>query len=111
MDRIRDLITLVRSQLWLVPGLVMLGAAGPGWWLLTHGKTISFDDASSVWWLNSGMPATARELWASLLGGLMTMISLVVSITFAILTLDASQLGPFMIAIFLCDLQIQGVLA
>ncbi len=110
MDRIRNLITLVRSQLWLVPGMVMLAAAGLAWWLLTHGKTISFDDASDFWWLYSGQAATARELLASLLGGLMTMTSLVVSITFVILTLAANQLGPRLIAIFMRDLQIQGVL-
>ena len=62
------------------------------------------------WWLYSGEAATARDLLASLLGGLMTMTSLVVSITFVILTLAASQLGPRLIAIFMRDLQIQGVL-
>lgn len=110
MDRIRNLITLVRSQLWLVPGLVMLAATGLAWVLLTHGAAISPEDSSELWWLYSGEAATARDLLSSLLGGLMTMTSLVVSITFVILTLAANQLGPRLIAIFMRDMQIQGVL-
>jgi len=110
MDRIRNLTTLLRSQLWLVPGVIMLAAAGLAWGLLTHGEAISPEDETAFWWLYSGEAATARELLASLLGGLMTMTSLVVSITFVILTLAANQLGPRLIAIFMRDLQIQGVL-
>ncbi len=40
----------------------------------------------------------------------MTMASLIVSVTFVILTLAASQLGPRLISIFMADRQIQSVL-
>lgn len=110
MDRIRNLLTHVRSQLWLVPSVIMLAAAGLAWWLLTHREMITPGEQASYWWLYSGEAATARDLLASLLGGLMTMTSLIVSITFVILTLAANQLGPRLIAIFMRDPQIQFVL-
>jgi uncharacterized membrane protein len=110
MDSFRNVLTLVRSQLWLIPGVIMVAAAGLAWGLLTHGSSISPAGETTPWWLYSGQAATARALLSSLLGGLITMTSLVVSITFVILTLAANQLGPRLIAIFMRDLQIQGVL-
>lgn len=110
MDRIRNLLTHVRSQLWLIPSAITLAAAGLAWRLLTLGEWITLPDQTSFWWLYSGEAATARDLLASLLGGLMTMTSLIVSITFVILTLAANQLGPRLIAIFMRDFQIQFVL-
>lgn len=110
MDYIRNVISLVRSKFWLLPGLIMIASAGLAWWLLTDGDVIGPDTEATRWWLYSGEAATARDLLSSLLGGLMTMTSLVVSITFVILTLAASQLGPRLIAIFMRDRQIQGVL-
>lgn len=110
MDRIRNLLSLVKSQLWLVPLFIVLAAAGLAWLLLTMGDAFTSGDATAQWWLFSGEAATARDLLAALLAGLMTMTSLVVSITFVILTLSANQLGPRLIAIFMRDMQIQGVL-
>ena len=60
--------------------------------------------------LQRGGPASARTLLSSLLSGLMTMTSLVISMTFVILTLAASQLGPRLISMFISDRQIQAVL-
>lgn len=110
MDGIRNVMALVRGQLWLIPSLILLSAAGLAWGLLKYGSAISPDDATGLWWLYSGEASTARDLLSSLLGGLITMTSLVVSITFVILTLAANQLGPRLISIFMRDLQIQSVL-
>jgi uncharacterized membrane protein len=110
MDRIRNFIAHVRSQLWLVPSLVVLAAAALAWALLRYGHTLVPPDATGNWWLYSGQAGTARDLLASLLSGMMTMTSLVVSITFVILTLAANQLGPRLIGIFKRDRQIQGVI-
>lgn len=110
MDRIRNLLSIVKSQLWLVPLLIVLAAAGLAWLLLTMGDAVTSGSATAYWWLFSGEAATARDLLSALLAGLMTMTSLVVSITFVILTLSANQLGPRLIAIFMRDMQIQGVL-
>jgi uncharacterized membrane protein len=110
MDRIRNFIAHVRSQLWLVPSIVVLAAAALAWVLLRYGHTLVPPEATGNWWLYSGQAGTARDLLSSLLSGLMTMTSLVVSITFVILTLAANQLGPRLIGIFKRDRQIQGVI-
>lgn len=110
MTRIRNFVILLRGQLWLVPALITAGAAGLAYLLLRYGSEILNGGGSEVWWLYSGEANTARELLSSLLSGLMTMTSLIVSVTFVILTLAASQLGPRLISIFLTDRQIQSVL-
>ncbi len=110
MDRLRNFLALLRTQLWPVPALFALLAAGLAYLLLTYGADLGPDDAGEHWWLYSGEASTARELLSSLLSGLMTMTSLVVSVTFVILTLAANQLGPRLISIFMADRQIQSVL-
>lgn len=107
MDRIRNLAALFRAQLWPVPALFIVAAGGLAYLLLEYGDGL---DAGGHWWLYSGDAATARDLLGSLLSGMMTMTSLVVSVTFVILTLAANQLGPRLIAIFMADRQIQSVL-
>ena len=87
----------------------MVAAAGLAYVLLNHGELAPID-AEDNWWLYSGEAETARKLLSSLLSGMMTMTSLVISITFVILTLAANQLGPRLIEIFMGDRQIQSVL-
>ncbi|MGI8723863.1 MAG: DUF2254 domain-containing protein, partial [Methyloceanibacter sp.] len=53
---------------------------------------------------------TARDLLSSLLSGMITMTSLVVSITMVVLSLAAGQLGPRLIGNFIQDRQIHMVL-
>ena len=78
--------------------------------LLTFGVALRQTWGDDLWWLYSGDASTARGLLSSLLSGLMTITSLVVSVTFVILTLAANQLGPRLISTFLADRQIQAVL-
>lgn len=79
-------------------------------WLLTAGADLLATWGGEHWWLYSGDASTARGLLSSLLSGLMTMTSLIVSVTFVILTLAANQLGPRLISTFMADRQIQSVL-
>jgi uncharacterized membrane protein len=111
MDRIRNIIVLLRGQLWIIPLLMSLLAMAFAFWLLTSGATLleTWDDGR-LWWLYSGDASSARDLLSSLLSGLMTMTSLVISVTFVILTLAANQLGPRLISTFMGDRQIQAVL-
>ncbi|MXQ11749.1 DUF2254 domain-containing protein [Microvirga makkahensis] len=111
MERIRNIIVRLRGQLWLIPLAMSILALGLAWWLLTSGAAVleGWDDAK-IWWLYSGDASSARDLLSSLLSGLMTMTSLVVSVTFVILTLAANQLGPRLIATFMADRQIQMIL-
>lgn len=111
MDRIRNAIVLLQGQLWLIPLLMSVSALVLAWRLLTSGATLLDGwNKDRLWWLFSGDASSARDLLSSLLSGLMTMISLVVSVTFVILTLAANQLGPRLIATFMADRQIQSVL-
>jgi uncharacterized membrane protein len=110
MDRTRNILAIVRSQLWLVPALFMMAAVGLAFILLRYGNDLVPTPDREQWWIYSGEASTARNLLSSLLAGLMTMTSLVVSVTFVILTLAANQLGPRLISIFMGDRQIQSVL-
>ncbi|MDQ4135532.1 MAG: DUF2254 domain-containing protein [Pseudomonadota bacterium] len=110
MERIRNFILLLRGQLWILPAIISGLALVLASFLLSNGAAILPSPSADIWWLYSGDAASAREVLSSLLSGLMTMTSLVVSITFVILTLAASQLGPRLIATFIADRQIQTVL-
>ncbi len=111
MERIRNTIVLLRGQLWIVPLAMSLLALGLAYWVLVSAPSLlEGADGVDLWWLYGGDADTARGLLASLLSGLMTMTSLVVSVTFVILTLAANQLGPRLIPTFMGDRQIQVVL-
>jgi uncharacterized membrane protein len=76
--------------------------------LLTWGADVP-DDAVEYWLLYSGDTENARELLSTLLSGMITMFSLVVSITMVVLTLAAGQIGPRLIRNFIQDRQTQAV--
>jgi uncharacterized membrane protein len=112
MTRIGNILALLREQLWIVPTLISALAVALAFALT--GLDVPQLDAriarGELRWLYSGDASTARDLLSSLLSGLMTMTSLIVSVTFVILTLAANQLGPRLITTFLADRQIQTVL-
>lgn len=111
MERIRNIVVLLRGQLWILPLVLSILALGLAYWVLAFGPTLLEGRSDGeLWWLYGGDVSSARNLLSSLLSGLMTMISLVVSITFVILTLAANQLGPRLIPTFIGDRQIQTVL-
>lgn len=110
ISRIRNVMILLRGQLWIIPALISMVASALALLLLRYGYTFSEPEGSNLWWIFGGDAASARGLMASLLSGLISMTALVVSITFVALTLAANQLGPRLIATFLADRQIQTVL-
>jgi uncharacterized membrane protein len=84
-------------------------AAGFARLLLVSEFEIGTEDGSAPWWLFSGEAGAARDLLSSLLSGMITMTSLMVSITMVVLSLAAGQLGARVIGNFLRDRQIQLV--
>jgi uncharacterized membrane protein len=110
MTNIRNILALLRGQFWIVPALITLLAALLAFVVLRYGSGLLGTGTVKFWWLYSGDASTARDLLSSLLSGLITMTSLVVSLTFVILTLAANQLGPRLISIFMSDREIQLVL-
>jgi uncharacterized membrane protein len=112
MERIRNILALLRAQLWIIPLVISALALALAYWVLTSGGSFleRWTASSGFWWLYGGDAGSARGLLSSLLSGLMTMTSLIVSVTFVILTLSANQLGPRLISTFMADRQIQAVL-
>ena len=112
MSRIGNFFVLMRERLWIVPILISCLALALAYASIHLGASIISATVSEgeLRWLFSGDASTARGLLSSLLSGLMTMTSLVISVTFVILTLAANQLGPRLISTFLGDRQIQVVL-
>jgi len=110
MTNIRNILALLRGQFWIVPALITVIAALLAFVVLRYGSGLLGTGTVKFWWLYSGDASTARDLLSSLLSGLITMTSLVVSLTFVILTLAANQLGPRLISIFMSDREIQLVL-
>lgn len=94
--------------LWLIPALMSIAAAAVAYVLLGPGLNVLQGHTES-WWLYSGDAGTARDLLSTLLGGMITMTSLVVSITVVVLSLAANQLGPRLIYNFIADRRIQAV--
>ncbi len=110
LSRIHNIMILLRGQMWLIPAIMIVLGLVLAHILLDHGPLFHAVEDADLWWVYGGDASSARDLYASLLTGLITMTSLVVSITFVILTLAANQLGPRLIATFMADRQIQFVL-
>ncbi|KQW31275.1 hypothetical protein ASE36_03115 [Rhizobium sp. Root274] len=110
MDKTRNFLALIKGKLWLLPLILTLGSAIVAVILILYGNHFVSSGDGNLWWLYSGDAETGRQLLSSLLSGLMTMTSLVISVTFVILTLAANQLGPRLISRFMADRQIQTVL-
>lgn len=98
-----------KSRLWLIPAGMSLLALGAGYALVRFRFEIPLD-ASGTLWLFSGDAATARGLLSTIVSGMITMTSLVVSLTILVLAQAARQLGPRLIYNFIGDRTIQAAL-
>jgi uncharacterized membrane protein len=103
-------MALVRGQFWLIPATMGAGGLVLALWVLRSGAALEKPFGPKAWWLYSGDAATARDLLSTLLSGVITMASLMVSLTFVVLSLAANQLGPRLVTIITGDRQIQGAL-
>ncbi|MFN7024247.1 MAG: DUF2254 domain-containing protein [Pseudorhizobium sp.] len=107
----RVVLEKLRTSLWLVPGLMAIGAfalaAAANWadFLLSEA-----DPAKMPIFLFTSPPNDAREVLATLLSSMVTMTSLVFSITMVVLSLAANQFGPRLIRSFMANSITQCVL-
>jgi uncharacterized membrane protein len=108
LPKVAALWEQVRTSLWFLPGLMILGAILFSWLALR--VDINVDESDFVWWLNQGNAEDAGSLLSALLGSLITMATLVISITMVVLALAAGQLGPRLIRSFVADRRTQAVL-
>lgn len=109
MNRLRHTWMFVRSSLWFVPMLMGALAVALAILLVRNGEGLP-DSVTEFWLIYSGDADSARELLSSLLSGMISMTSLVVSITMVVLTLAAGQIGPRLIRTFIQDRVTQAVL-
>jgi uncharacterized membrane protein len=110
MARWLNFLVILRGELWLIPAVMGVFAIGMAV-ALVHVEISWLDpEADGMWWLYSGTAGTALDLLSTLLGGLITMMTLVISVTFVTLILAASQLGPRLILNFMGDHAIQAVI-
>lgn len=109
LDRVRNAMESLRTRLWLIPGIMCVAAAGLARLAARLDDIPLFRDLDT-WWYFGGEPGTARALLGTLLSGMLTMTSLVISITMVVLSLAANQLGPRLIWNFIRDRQIQVVI-
>ncbi|WP_170145837.1 DUF2254 domain-containing protein [Rhodoplanes elegans] len=107
MTSIRVVIAWLRTRLWLIPLVMSAFVVAVAYLVLFSSLSLGFASLSDHWWVFSGDASTARDLLATLLSGMITMTSLVVSITMVVLSLAAGQLGPRLIWNFIEDRQIQ----
>lgn len=108
-ERTKNVFNWLRGRLWLIPALMSAGALTLAYGLLVPGAELAVG-LPKTWWLYSGDAETARNLLSTLLSGIITMTSLVVSITVVVLSLAANQLGPRLIWNFIEDRGIQTVI-
>jgi uncharacterized membrane protein len=97
----------VRSSLWALPLLMVLGACALAYAVLNVNIDLG---GSSVWYLYSGGSDQAPQFLSNLVTAMITMATLVVSITMVVLTLAAQQLGPRLIRSFMSDRRTQATL-
>ncbi|MDC7785058.1 DUF2254 domain-containing protein [Rhodoplanes sp. TEM] len=110
MSWIRIVLNRLRTSLWLIPAVMATVGTVLGVAMLFSGLAFSIAPSDGHWWVFSGDAGTARDLLSTLLSGMITMTSLVVSITMVVLSLSAGQLGPRLIWNFIDDRQIQAVI-
>jgi uncharacterized membrane protein len=107
--RFWNVMSWFNSRLWLIPAGMSLLALGAAYALVRYSFKIPFDANDSLW-LFSGDAATARGLLSTIVSGMITMTSLVVSLTILVLAQAARQLGPRLIYNFIGDRAIQAAL-
>ncbi len=93
----------LRTNLWLVPTIVILGALG------LFGLTLRLDRAAYQGrfrppsWVISGTADAARQILTSIAASVITVVGIVFSITIVTLTLASTQFGPRMLRNFIRD--------
>ena len=93
----------LRTNLWLVPTLVILGALG------LFALTLRLDQAAyhghfrPPTWVISGTADAARQILTSIAASVITVVGIVFSITIVTLTLASTQFGPRMLRNFIRD--------
>lgn len=101
-------LEILRSRLWFVPALFVLGAAIAAVVTVTIDRTLG-PDATGPFVFGGG-PESARSLLSTIAAAMLTFTGLVFSVTMLVLQLASSQLSPRVTRTFLRDRKNQAVL-
>jgi len=106
--RIAHRWAVLRSSFWLVPGLMVLGAA------LLAGLALAFDSllagSDLPPWVYTGGADGARTLLSTIAGSMVTVAGVGFSITIVALVLASTQFGPRLLGLFMRDVTSQATL-
>ena len=101
---------MVRTSLWLVPGLMFAAGGALAAIMLGIDAGAGGEDEVRAWWMNGGGAEDVRNLLSTLLTAIITMASMVFSITVVALSLAANSYGPRLIRTFRADIRTQVVM-
>ncbi len=93
----------LRTNLWLVPTIVILGALGLFALTLRLDRAAYHGQFRPPSWVISGGPDAARQILTSIAASVITVVGIVFSITIVTLTLASTQFGPRMLRNFIRD--------
>ena len=93
----------LRTNLWLVPTIVILGALGIFALTLRLDRAAYHSQFPLPSWVISGGPDAARQILTSIAASVITVVGIVFSITIVTLTLASTQFGPRMLRNFIRD--------
>lgn len=100
----------VRTSLWLLPLLMVVGGGGLAWTMLLVDAGRGTEDEVRTWWMDAGGAQDARDLLSTLLTGVIAMAAMAFSAVVVALTLAAQQYGPRLVRVFRADLITQATL-
>ena len=93
----------LRTNLWLVPTIVILGALGLFALTLRLDRAAYHSQFPLPSWVISGGPDAARQILTAIAASVITVVGIVFSITIVTLTLASTQFGPRMLRNFIRD--------
>ena len=93
----------LRTNLWLVPTIEVLAAAGLFALTYSLDRAVYNGDFTPPAWVISGSADAARQILTAMAAAVITVVGIVFSITIVTLTLASTQFGPRMLRTFIRD--------
>jgi uncharacterized membrane protein len=108
--RLVNVLEIVRTNFWFVPGVMILSAIGLSFLMVVVDRRIDAGAYSAFGLLYAGGPEGARSILSTIAGSMITVAGVAFSITIVALTLASSQFGPRLLRNFIRDTGNQVVL-
>jgi uncharacterized membrane protein len=93
----------LRTNLWLIPTLEVVGAVFLFWITYTVDRAAYDGDLKLPFWVHNGTSDASRQILTALAAAVITVIGVVFSVILVALTLASTQFGPRMLRNFMRD--------